>query len=163
MAPDYEVFIKQEVFKIWLYICLSYPRTQNESSLRHLCFWPVWYCPILHDYPENGTIFGRKCFLHAACLHFLYNFCLVLLQTKKTPVKYELGTSSGNVFFFLFYPNLNTLFACLQYRLSRKSYHWDRQMARQIVSFRNFANAPERRKPTSEVASLTAMRPMYYK
>lgn len=90
VAPDYEVFIKQKVFKIWLYICLKYPRTQNKSTLHHLCFRPVWYCPILHYCHENGTIFGRKYFLRAACLHFLCNCCLVLLQTKKTHVKYEL-------------------------------------------------------------------------
>jgi len=51
VAPDYEMFIKWDVFKIWLYICLNYPRTQNQSNLRHLCFWSVWYCPILHDCP----------------------------------------------------------------------------------------------------------------
>jgi len=68
-------------------------------------------------------------------------------------------------FFFLFYPNLNTLDACLQYRLSRKFDHWDRHMTRQLVSFRNFVNAPERRKTMSEVAAsvITVMRPMYYK
>jgi hypothetical protein len=52
---------------------------------------------------------------------------------EDSSMKYELGRSSGNVCFFLFYPNLNTLDACLQYRLSRKSYHWDRHMTRQIV------------------------------
>jgi hypothetical protein len=84
---------------------------------------------------------------------------------QDSSVKYELGRSYGNVSFFLFYPNVNTLDACLQYRLSRKSDHWDRHMTRQIVSFRNFANAPERRKTMSEVATsvITAMRPMYYK
>jgi len=38
VAPDYKVFIRQELFKIWLYICFNYPRTPNESTLRHLCF-----------------------------------------------------------------------------------------------------------------------------
>jgi len=38
-------------------------------------------------------------------------------------------------------------------------------MTKQIVSFRNFLHAPERRKAMSEVAAsvITVMRPMYYK
>lgn len=110
------------------------------------------------------TNLKKKCFLHAACLDFLCNFCLVLLQTKKTSLKYELGRSSGNVFFFLFYPNLNTRDALHQYRLSRKSDHWGRHMTRQIVSFRNFANAPERKAMSDVTASVpTVMRPKHYK
>ena len=60
--------------------------------------------PFLHDCPENGTIFGRKCFSHSAYLDFLYKFCLILTQTTKTPVKHELGRFPGNVFSFNFIP-----------------------------------------------------------
>jgi len=62
VVPDYEVFIKQEVFKIWLYICLNYPRTQKEFSLRLLCFCPVWYCPFCTTVPKTARFSEENVF-----------------------------------------------------------------------------------------------------
>jgi hypothetical protein len=60
-------------------------------NLRHFYFWPVWNYDILR-------FSGKKCFLHETCFDFLdNNFCLEILQAKKTSMTYKLGRSSGTL------------------------------------------------------------------
>jgi len=157
VAPDYEAFIKQKVFKIWLYICLNYPRTQNKSTLHHLCFRPVWYCPILHDCPENGTIFGRKCFFFLMQRFLIFSATFVWNFYKPRRLQWSMNWICLPVIFFLnFVPTwiLSTLASNID--CHENPTHDEANSL--------FSQLRERARKKEVAASvITVMRPMYYK
>lgn len=107
VAPDYEVFIKQEVFKIWLYICLN-----SHAERIHLAPFTFLARLVLPNFARlfrKRHDFRKKMFFTRRVSWFSLQLLFGTFTNQEDSSEVWIRQVFWNCFFFLFYPNLNTL------------------------------------------------------